>query len=54
MMLTFLTMVAGAALADGVAVRLTALAVAAAVALVAIGATNGVRSVGRLFELLRD
>jgi hypothetical protein len=54
MMLTLVTLIAGAALAGGVAVELTALVVAAAVALVVIATANGVRSVGRVFELLRD
>jgi hypothetical protein len=54
MMLTFLTLVAGAALAGGVAVGLTALVVVAAVTLVAVGAANGVRTVSRLFDVLGE
>jgi hypothetical protein len=54
MMLTFLTLVAGAALGGGIAVGLTALVVVAAVALVVIAAANGVRTVGRMFDVLRD
>jgi hypothetical protein len=53
-MLMFLTLIAGAALAGGVAVGLTTLVVVAAVALVAVGAANGMRTVGRLFDVLRD
>jgi hypothetical protein len=54
MMLTFLTLVAGVALGGGIAVGFTALVVLAAVALTVIAAANGVRSVGRMFESLRD
>lgn len=54
MMLTFLTLVAGAALGGGIAVGLTALVVVAAIALAVIGAANGVRTVGRVLEALRD
>jgi hypothetical protein len=53
MMLTFLTLVAGAALGGGIAAGLTALVVLAAVALAVIGMANGVRTVGRLFDVLR-
>jgi hypothetical protein len=53
MMLTFLTLIAAAALGGAVALGLTALVVLAAVALAVIGAANGVRTVGRTFELLR-
>lgn len=54
MMLTFLTLVAGAALGGGIAAGLTTLVVLAAVALTVIGAANGVRTIGRMFEVLRD
>jgi hypothetical protein len=53
MMLTCLTLIAAAALGGAVALGLTALVVLAAVALAVIGAANGVRTVGRMFELLR-
>jgi hypothetical protein len=54
MMLTLLTLAAGAALGGGIAVGVTALVIVAAVALAVIGAANGVRTVGRIFEVLRD
>jgi hypothetical protein len=53
MMLTFLTLIAGAALGGGVAVGVTAVVVIAAVALVVIAAANGVRTVRRMFEVLQ-
>jgi hypothetical protein len=53
MTLTFLTLIAGAALGGGIAVGLTAVVVVAAVALVVIAAANGVRTVRRMFEVLR-
>jgi hypothetical protein len=53
MMLTFLALISAAALAGAVALELTAIVVLAAVALAVIGAVNGVRTVGRTFELLR-
>jgi hypothetical protein len=52
MMLTFLTLIAAAVLGGAVALELTALVVLASVALVAIGAANGVRAIGRTFQLL--
>src|SRR5215203_853011 len=54
MMLTFLTLLAGAALGGGVAAGLTALVVLAATALTVLAAANGVRAVGRVFETLGD
>jgi hypothetical protein len=53
MILTFLTLIVAAALGGAVALEFTALVVLACVALAVIGAANGVRSVGRMFELLR-
>ena len=53
MMLIFLTLIAAATLGGAVAVELTALVVLAGVGLAVIGAANGVRTVGRTFELLR-
>lgn len=52
MMLTFLTVIAAAVLGGAVALELTALVVLAGVALVVIGAANGVRTIGRTFQLL--
>jgi hypothetical protein len=54
MMLTFLTLVAGAALGGGIAAGLTALVILAAVALAVIAAANGVRTVSRMLAVLRD
>jgi hypothetical protein len=54
MMLTFLTLAAGAALGGGIAIGFTALVVLAAAGLTVIAAANVVRTVGRMFELLRD
>jgi hypothetical protein len=53
MMLTLLTLVAGAALGGGVAVGFTALVVLSAVALAVIATANGVRTVDRTFDALR-
>jgi hypothetical protein len=53
MMLTFLALIAAATLGGAVALELTALVVLAAAALGVIGVANGVRTVGRMFELLR-
>ena len=53
MMLTFLTLIAAAVLGGAVALELTAIVVLAGVVLAVIGAVNGVRTVGRTFELLR-
>ena len=53
-MLTFITVIAAAALGGAVALELTALVVLAVLALVVIGVTNGTRSVGRMFESLGD
>ena len=52
-MLTVLTLIAAAALGGAVALELTALIVLAGLALAVIAAANGVRTVGRVFELLR-
>ena len=54
MLLTFLTLIAGAVLGGGVAVGLTALVVLAAIALAVIAAANGVRTVGRMLDVLRS
>ena len=54
MMLTFLAVIAAAALGGAAVLEFTALVVAAGVALAVIGVANGVRTVGRMFELLRD
>jgi hypothetical protein len=54
MMLSFLTLIAGAALGGAVALELTALIVLAAGALAVIGAANGVRTAGRMFKVLGD
>ena len=53
MMLTFLTLIAAATLGGAVALGLTALVVLAGVALAVIGAANAVRTVGRMFDVLR-
>jgi hypothetical protein len=53
MMLTALTLIAAAALGGAVALELTALVVLAGIALAVIGVANGVRTIGRTFELLR-
>jgi hypothetical protein len=54
MMLTWLTLTTAAALGGAVALELTALVVLAGVALAVIGAANGVRTAGRMSDLLRD
>jgi hypothetical protein len=53
MMLTFLTLIATAALGGAVALELTVLVVLAGVVLAVIGAVNGVRTVGRTLDALR-
>jgi hypothetical protein len=53
MMLTFLTLIAAAALGGAVALGLNVLVVLAGVALAVIGAANGVRTVGRTLDVLR-
>jgi hypothetical protein len=52
MMLTLLALISAATLGGAVALELTALVVVAAIALALIAAANGVRTVGRTFELL--
>ena len=52
MLLTFLTVIAAAALGGAVALELTALVILLGVALVVIGAANGARDVSRTFERL--
>ena len=54
MTLTFLTMIAGAALGGGLAVGVTAVVVLAAVALVVLAAANGARFVRRVAELFDE
>ena len=54
MMLTFLTLVAGATLGGGMAAGFTVLVVLAAVTLAVIAVANVARSVGRMREVLRD
>jgi hypothetical protein len=54
MTLTFLTMVAGAALGGGLAVGVTAVVVLAAVALVVLAAANGAQFMRRVAELFDD
>ncbi len=49
-----LTVLAGAALGGGIAAGLTVIVIAAVVALVVLGAVNGVRSFGRLSHTLYD
>jgi hypothetical protein len=51
-MLTFLTVIAAAALGGAVALELTAIVVLAGVALAVIGAANGIRVVVRTFDAL--
>jgi len=53
MLLTFLTVLTAAALGGAVAVDLTALVIAAAVALALLGAVNGLRTLGALSRFLR-
>jgi hypothetical protein len=54
MTLTFLTMIAGAALGGGLAVDLTAVVIAAAVALAVLAAANGARFMRRVAELFDE
>jgi hypothetical protein len=49
-----LTVIAGAALGGGIAAGLTLIVIAAVVALVVLGALNGVRSLDRLGHTLYD
>jgi hypothetical protein len=51
---TVLTVLAGAALGGGIAAGVTVLIIAAVVALIVIGAVNGVRSLDRLSHTLYD
>jgi hypothetical protein len=51
---TLLTVLAGAALGGGIAAGLTVIVIAAVVALVVLGAVNGVRSFDRLSHTLYD
>jgi hypothetical protein len=51
---TILTVLAGAALGGGIAANATVLVIAAVVALIVIGAVNGVRSLDRLSHTLYD
>ena len=52
MILTALTVLAGAALGGGIAVEVTAIVIIAAIALVLIGAVNGVRMIGEMSDSL--
>jgi len=54
MLLTFFTLVSAATLGGGITSELTALVVLVAVGLAVIGVANGVRTVGRMFEPLRE
>ena len=54
MTLTVLTMLAGAALGGGIAAGVTVIVIAAVVALIVIGAMNGLRSLDRLSHTLYD
>jgi hypothetical protein len=54
MTLTFLTMVAGAALGGGLAVGVTAVVVLAAVALVVLAAANGAQFMRRVADLFDE
>ena len=54
MLLTFLTVIAGAALGGGIAVGVTALVVLATIALAVIAAANGARIVSSMSQVLRD
>ena len=54
MTLTFLTVLAAAALGGAVAVNVTVLVVAAVVALGLLGVVNGARSLGDLSRFLRS
>jgi hypothetical protein len=51
---TVFTVLAAAALGGGIATGLTVLVIAAVVALVVLGAVNGVRSLDRLSHTLYD
>jgi len=51
---TFLTVVSGAALGGAIASGLTVVIIAAVVALVVLGAVNGVRLLDRLSQTLYD
>ena len=54
MILTALTVLAGAALGGGVAVDVTAIVIVAAVALVALAAVNGARMLGEMSASMDD
>ena len=54
MLPTFFTVLAGAALGGGIAAGLTVIVIVAVVALVVLGAFNGVRSLDRLGHSLYD
>jgi hypothetical protein len=54
MTLTFLTVVAGAALGGGLAVGVTAVVVLAAVALVVLAAANGAQFMRRVADLFDE
>ena len=54
MLPTFLTVLSGAALGGAIAAGLTAIIIAAVVALVLLGAVNCVRSLNRLSHTLYD
>jgi hypothetical protein len=53
MVLTVLTMFAAAALGGAVAIDVTALVIAAVVALALLAAVNGLRTLGNLSQFLR-
>jgi hypothetical protein len=50
--LTALTVLAGAALGGGIAVEVTAIVIVAAIALVLLAAVNGVRMLGEMSDSL--
>ena len=52
MILTALTVLAGAALGGGIAVEVTAIVIVAAIALVLLAAVNGVRMLGEMSDSL--
>lgn len=52
MILTALTVLAGAALGGGIAVEVTAIVIIAAIALVLLAAVNGVRMLGEMSDSL--
>ena len=54
MLPTFFTVLAGAALGGGIAMGVTVIVIAAVVALVVLGAVNGLRSLDRLSHTLYD